>query len=63
MRDLVLILLVLILVFIVVFRTFEPSIDIIQTGTNRYRVLLWYNYFEGPDIDRRWIKLCECGKK
>lgn len=51
------------MVIIVVFRTFEPHIDIIQTGVNSYRILLWYNHFDGPKIKRKWVKLCEYGKR
>lgn len=63
MSDFVILLILLSLVFIVVFRTFDPHIDIIQIEVNRYKILMWYNHFEGPEIKRRWIKLCEYGKR
>lgn len=63
MSDFILLLLLLILLIIVAFRAFQPHIDIIQTGVNSYRILLWYNHFEEPEIKRRWVKLCEYGKR
>lgn len=63
MSDFILLLILLLLVCMVVFRTYEPHIDIIQTGVNSYRILMWYNHFEGPEVKRRWVKLCEYGKR
>lgn len=63
MSGFILLLILLLMVIIVVFRTFEPHIDIIQTGVNSYRILLWYNHFDGPKIKRKWVKLCEYGKR
>lgn len=59
MNDFILLTIIILLIIVAVFRTFEPHIDIIQTGVNSYRILLWYNYFDGPAIDRRYIKLYE----
>lgn len=47
----------IILVLIAVFKTFQPSMDIVYIGTNRYRILLWYNSFQGDKIERKYIKL------
>lgn len=63
MSDLVLLLILILMVFIVIFKTYKPHIDIVQIGTNRYKILMWYNHFEGPEIKRKWVKLCECGKR
>lgn len=63
MSNFIQILILLVLVVIVAFRIFQPRIDIIEMGVNRYKVLLWYNYFKGTETKRKWVKLCEYVKR
>lgn len=63
MGDLILLLILILIIFIVIFKTYKPHIDIIQIETNRYKILMWYNHFEGPEIKRKQVKLCEYGKR
>lgn len=57
MRDIIVLIILVVLITAIFIRSFEPKIDITQTGPNKYRVLLWYNSFEGATIHRKWIKV------
>lgn len=53
---------VLLIIYVVLFNYYEPSIDIIVAG-NRYKILLWYNkhrwnhFINKPEVVRNYIQL------
>lgn len=63
MSDLIILFIILAFVLYGLLETFQPHIDITQIGARRYRVLLWYTHYDGPEVSRRWIKLGEYGKR
>jgi hypothetical protein len=52
-------LIILTIILWLLFKYFSPNIEIIQIGQREFRVLLWYNHYEGIEIKRKWIKLFE----
>lgn len=59
MAELIFFIAIIILCLLFIIKTFEPHIDIIQKEPKYYKVILWYNFFEGGEIIRKWIKLYE----
>ena len=54
----------LIVVCILLAHHFEPRIDVVITGRNSYKVLLWYNRWElsGREGTRNYVELFKVGK-
>ena len=59
MSYLIFILVIGLLVLAAVIITFDPHFEIVQTGINQFKVIVYYNHFEGPEIHRRNIILFE----
>ena len=59
MGEVVMLSIILLIILIRLYKTYKPHIDIVYTGTKRYRIVLWYNFFSGPDVKRTFIKLYE----
>ena len=49
---------------IILFKYYEPRVDIVITGKNSYKVLLWYNNwnFSRGEYVRRYIKVFKVNK-
>ena len=43
--------------FLSLFMHYNPSIDIVFCSKKKYEVLLWYNKYEGTEINRVYIRL------
>lgn len=65
MNSGLILIILLIVVCILLAHHFEPRIDVVITGRNSYKVLLWYNKWElsGRESIRSYIELFQVEKK
>ena len=64
MSDGFILTILLVMAGVILFRYYEPRVDIVITGKNSYKVLLWYNNwnFSGGEYIRSYIKVFQVNK-
>ena len=64
MSDGFILTILLVMASIILFRYYEPRVDIVITGKNSYKVLLWYNNwnFSRGEYIRSYIKVFQVNK-
>ena len=64
MSDGFILTILLVMAGVILFRYYDPRVDIVITGKNSYKVLLWYNKwnFSGGEYIRSYIKVFQVNK-
>lgn len=64
MSDDFILIILLVIASVALFRYYEPRVDIVITGKNSYKVLLWYNNwnFSRGEYIRNYIQVFQINK-
>lgn len=57
MSDTLILIVIILFVLYTFYRLYNPNIEIVQIGINKYKILLWYNAYTREKINRNYIKL------